>query len=152
MGAVGLELKFIFDKIEPIEKYLELREKYNFDARNGLNLIMTREHWSEIEDEGRLMTMLEKKLNIDLFILDYWNDNYWNDDDNDNFVALDLLLPKLVEFKNCIENNPDFYKEILYNIEDYYLKEQLKRDVEFLIERINFNIQNGAIKVRFETL
>ncbi|MDY0089550.1 MAG: hypothetical protein RBR78_04205 [Flavobacteriaceae bacterium] len=147
MGAVGLELKFIFDKIEPIEKYLELREKYNFDARNGLNLIMTGEHWSEIEDEGRLMTMLEKKLNIDLSILDYWNE-----DDNGNFVDLDLLLPKLVEFKNCIQNNPDFYKEILYNIEDYYLKEQLKRDIEFLIERVNFNIQNGAKKVRFETL
>lgn len=54
----------------------------------------------------------------------------------------------------CIEIKPNFYQEIVYSFDigKRYLKENLIKDIEFLIERINFNIQNGARKVRFETL
>lgn len=147
----GLEIRFIFDKSEPIEKFLELKHKYNFDGRNGLDLIMTGLDFYEVldnnSDNERLIGMIEKKLNIDLSILDYWK-NY------DEDVSLDLLLSKLFEFKMCIEIKPNFYQEIVYgfDIGERYLKENLIKDIEFLIERINFNIQNGAKKVRFETL
>lgn len=156
MCGLGLEIRFIFDKSEPSKKFLELKHKYNFDDRNGLNLIMTGQDMYEVaEDNGyneRLIRMLEKNLNIDLSILDYWN--YCNDDENDDFIDLDLLLSKLFELKNNIENNPSYYKKIIYgfDIENDYLKEGLLNDINYLIERINFNIENGAKKVRFETL
>jgi hypothetical protein len=65
----GLEIYLIFDVKEPFEKYLELRDRYNFDHRNGLNLIMTGD--GDAGDEDRLLRQVEKVLNIDLTLLDF---------------------------------------------------------------------------------
>lgn len=114
MCGLGEEIQFVFDKSEPKERLLELKHKYDFDNRDGLNLIMTGKDMYEIlvEDDERLIRQLEKKLNIDLSILDYWN--YANVDENKDYIKLDLLLSKLIELKSKIENNPNFYKEITY--------------------------------------
>lgn len=41
---------------------------------------------------------------------------------------------------------------MVFNIEVDYLKNTLIKDVDYLIERLNFNIQNGATRVTFKTL
>ena len=63
--GLGVEIIFVFDVEEPSEIFYELQNKFDFDGRNGLNLLMSGQDAIEvIDDYDRLMRMLEKKLNI----------------------------------------------------------------------------------------
>jgi hypothetical protein len=139
--GLGLEISFVFDKEEPLWEYLNLRDQYRFDGRNGLNLVMTGDG---LEDDDRLLYQIERVLCIDLKILDFWN--FYEE-----YIDLEILKSNLIQLSNGLKNQPDFYKKIAYghDIEDGYLKEKFAEDVNFLIERLDLNIINGAEKVMF---
>lgn len=139
--GLGLEISFVFDKEEPLWQYLDLRDQYRFDGRDGLNLVMTDE---SPENDDRLLYQIERVLHIDLKILDFWT--FYEE-----YIDLDILKSNLVQLKNALKKQPDFYKKIAYghDIEDGYLREKFAEDVNFLIERLNLNIINGAEKVMF---
>ena len=143
-----MEIRFIFDKKEAISELVELKSKYNFDDRNGLNYIIVGEHWSEIEDKHRLIYQIERLLNIDLSLLDYWNPKVF-----ENELKIDDVQKVLENLKNKIEQNPNFYEKINYgfNLKENYFRSQFLSDVSFLIERMNLNKTNGAQKVSYET-
>ncbi|WP_430401576.1 hypothetical protein [Fluviicola sp.] len=147
--ALGIEIFFLFDKEEPVEKIKTLKSLYNFDIRNGLCLIMTGQDQSEILDnEERLLKLIEKQLKIDLSLLDYWHDEVF-----ENEININKLNETLVKLKSKIKDNPEFYKKINYcfDIEKSYLQNKFSSDVDFLIERLNINIENGSTKVRYES-
>ncbi|MDC8099364.1 hypothetical protein [Chryseobacterium rhizosphaerae] len=97
-----------------------------------------------MEDDDRLLCQMERVLHIDLKILDFWN--FYEE-----YIDLEVLKSNLVQLKNALKNQPDFYKKITYghDIEEGYLKEKFVEDVNFLIERLDLNIINGAEKVMF---
>lgn len=139
--GLGLEIIFVFDKEEPLWQYLDLRDRCHFDGREGLNLVMTGDG---MEHDDRLLCQIERVLHIDLKILDFWN--FYEE-----YIDLEVLRSNLVQLKNALKNQPDFYKKIAYghDIEEGYLKEKFVEDVNFLIERLDLNIINGAEKVMF---
>ena len=139
--GLGIEISFVFDKEEPLWQYLNLRDQYRFDGRDGLNLVMTDE---SPEDDDRLLYQIERVLHIDLKILDFWT--FYEE-----YIDLDILKSNLVQLKNALKKQPDFYKKIAYghDIEEGYLREKFAEDVNFLIERLDLNIINGAEKVMF---
>lgn len=143
-----MEIRFIFDKEEVFNELVELKSKYNFDDRNGLNYIMIGEHWSEIEEENRLIHQIERILNIELSLLDYWNPKVI-----ENELEIEDVKKVLENLKKQIEQNPSFYEKINYgfNLKERYFKNQFLNDVDFLIERINLNRMNGAKTLRYET-
>ncbi|MFC3161454.1 hypothetical protein SAMN05443633_101540 [Chryseobacterium arachidis] len=143
--GLGLEVYFVFDVEESHQQYIQLREQYNFDHRNGLNLIMTGEDaYDAGDDEMRLLRQIEKILEIDLGILDFW-------EEYEEFIEIEPLRLKLIELETALVKNTDFYKKICWgkDIEDRYLKNNFVMDVRFLIERLNLNIKNGASKVKY---
>ena len=143
-----MEIRFIFDKKELYSELVELKSKYNFDDRNGLNYIMIGEHWSEIEEENRLIHQIERILNIELTLLDYWNPTVF-----ENELEIEDIQKVLQNLKKQIEQNPNFYEKINYgfNLKERYFKNQFLSDVAFLIERMKINKANGAQKVSYET-
>lgn len=147
--ALGIPVNFLFDKEEPIEKIKILKDLYNFDIRNGLSLIMTGQDQSEIlNNEERLLKLIEKQLKIDLSLLDYWHDEVF-----ENEININKLNETLMKLKSKIKDNPNFYKKINYYFDNElsYLKNKFLSDVDFLLERLNINIENGATKVRYES-
>lgn len=65
--GLGLEINFVFDMKEPLEQYLNLKDKYQFDNRDGLNLIMTGADCDDAgDDKMRLLRQIEKVLETDL--------------------------------------------------------------------------------------
>ena len=143
-----MEIRFIFDKKEVFSELVKLKSKYNFDDRNGLNYIMIGEHWSEIEEENRLIHQIERILNIELTLLDYWNPKVF-----ENELEIEDVKKVLENLKKQIEQNPNFNEKINYgfNLKERYFKNQFLSDVVFLIERMNINKTNGAKKVSYET-
>lgn len=147
--GLGLEINFYFDKEEPSDKIKSISD-YDFDSRDGLSLIMTGRDSTEVLDENeRLLKLIEKQLNLDLSLLDYWNNDVYEQD-----INLNNLLDMLVKLKLKIIENPEFYKKIAYgfDIEERYLKSTFISDIEFLIERINCNISNGATTIKYESV
>ena len=146
--ALGIPINFLFDKEEPFEKIKILKNLYNFDIRNGLSLIMTGQDQREIVDnEERLLNLIEKQLKIDLSLLDYWHDEVFESE-----ININKLSETLVKLKSKIKDNPEFYKKITYyfDIEESYLQNKFSSDVDFLIDLLNINIENGSTKVRYE--
>lgn len=143
-----MEIRLIFDKKEPLDKFFELKNKYNFDDRNGLNYVMVGVSWSEIEDENRLIHQIERNLNLNLSLLDYWNDEVY-----DNELEIEQVLSTLKNLKTKLEENQNFYKKIKYgfDIEKRYLKNEFSNDVNFLIDRLEMNKNNGAKKLKYDT-
>ena len=143
-----MEIRFIFDIKEPAYQLNELKLKYNFDDRNGLNFVMLGEHWSEIEDENRLIHQIERSLNINLSLIDYWNPKVC-----DNELEIGDIQKVLEDLKKRIEENSTFYENISYgfNLKERYLKNQFLSDINFLIERIEMNMNNGAKRLKYET-
>ncbi|MGH1516271.1 hypothetical protein [Chryseobacterium sp. JK1] len=143
----GLEIYLIFDIKESFDEYLELKNRYLFDHRNGLNLIMTGDDYVDAGDEERLLRQIEKVLDVDLTLLDFW---YYTEE-YEGFISIDSLYVKLVELENALSKNPEFYKKICWghDIEEEYLKDTFLRDVRFLIERLMLNLQNGASLVKY---
>ncbi|OCA76883.1 hypothetical protein BBH99_11875 [Chryseobacterium contaminans] len=143
--GLGLEIYLIFDIEEPFEKYLELKDRYLFDHRSGLNLIMTGE--GDAGDEDRLLRQVEKVLNIDLTLLDFWD----YADEHEGYINIKPLYMKLIELQNALVENPEYYRKICWghDIEDKYLKDNFLKDVRFLIERLNLNLENGASLVKY---
>lgn len=141
----GLEIYLIFDVEEPFEKYMELKDRYLFDHRNGLNLMMTGE--GDAGDEDRLLRQVEKVLNIDLTLLDFWD----YADEYEGYISIKPLYMKLIELEDVLVKNSDFYKKICWghDIENGYLKNNFLQDVQFLIERLNLNLKNGATLVKY---
>ncbi|WP_300687231.1 hypothetical protein [Chryseobacterium sp.] len=97
---MGLEISFVFDKEEPLWQYFDLRDQYHFDGRDGLNLVMADE---SPEDDDRLLYQIERVLHIDLKILDFWT--FYEE-----YIDLEVLKSNLVQLKNALKNQPDFYK------------------------------------------
>lgn len=143
-----MEIRFIFDIKEPLDDLKELKAKYNFDNRNGLDFVMIGEHWSEIEEENRLLHQIERILNINLSLLDYWNPEVY-----DNELEINDLQKVLEDLKKQIEKNPAFFENINYgfNLNERYLKSQFLSDINFLIERIYMNKTIGAKRIKYET-
>lgn len=143
--GLGLEIYLIFDVKEPFEKYLELRDRYHFDHRNGLNLMMTGD--GDPGDADRLLRQVEKVLNINLTLLDFWDYT----EEYEGFTTIEPLRMKLIELEHALAKNPEFYKKISWghDIEEGYLKENFIKDVRFLIERLNLNLENGASHVKY---
>ncbi|MEN5308467.1 hypothetical protein ABE425_13210 [Chryseobacterium cucumeris] len=143
----GLEIYLIFDVKEPFEKYLELRDRYHFDHRNGLNLIMTGDGDVDAGDEDRLLRQVERVLNVDLTLLDFWDYT----EEYEGFTSIEPLRVKLIELEHALAENPEFYKRISWghDIEEEYLKDNFIKDVRFFIERLNLNLENGASLVRY---
>lgn len=141
--GLGLEISFVFDKDEPLQQYLTLRDQYHFDGRNGLNLVMTGEG---TEDDDRLLRQIERALQIDLNVLDFWS--FYEE-----YIELETLKSVLFQLQSKLKVQPGFYKKIAYglDIEEAYLKENFAKDINFLIERLDMNIMNGAEKVMFVT-
>lgn len=139
--GLGLEISFVFDKEESLWQYLNLRDQYCFDGRDGLNLVMTGDG---LEDDDRLLCQIERVLHMDLKILDFWN--FYEE-----YIDVEILKSNLIQLNDALKNQPDFYKKIAYghDIEDGYLRGNFAEDVNFLIERLNLNIINGAEKVMF---
>lgn len=142
--GLGIDIYLYFDKKEPIEKIRAL-SFHKFDPRDGLNLVMTGIDYIEIEDEKRLLNLIEKQLKIDLSLLDYWK--------HKDEIDIHLLTNTLMELKSKMEANPEFYKNISYgfDIEEGYLRSRLLKDVDYMLQRLTINIENGAKKVKFET-
>ena len=141
----GLEIYFVFDVEEPRKEYSELVSHYDFDHIDGLNMIMSGEDVYDAGDnEMRLLRQIEKVLEIDLGILDFW-------EEYEKFIEIEPLRLKLIELETALVKNTDFYKKICWgkDIEDRYLKKNFVMDVRFLIERLNLNIKNGASKVKY---
>ncbi|MEP6932110.1 MAG: hypothetical protein ABI850_18955 [Flavobacterium sp.] len=143
-----MEIHFVFDKKEPFNTVSELKSKFEFDGRNGLNYIMFGEHWSEIEDQNRLIHQIESVLNVNLSLLDYWNDDVY-----DKELEIQDVQKVIENLKNQIESNPNFYQNISYgfNIVESYFKKQFLNDINYLIQRFEINIDNGAKKIKYET-
>lgn len=123
-----MEIRFIFDKKEVFSELVKLKSKYNFDDRNGLNYIMIGEHWSEIEEENRLIHQIERILNIELTLLDYWNPKVF-----ENELEIEDVKKVLENLKKQIEQNPNFNEKINYgfNLKERYFKNQFLSDVVF---------------------
>lgn len=144
--GLGIEIHFIFDVEEPINEIKVLNSYYDFDMRDGLNLIMTGIDYLEVlEENDRLLKRLEKELNLNLSILDFWL--------NQEEFNIDSLLKTLTELKSKIEDNPKFNENIDYgfDIEESYLKSKFLNDINFLIKRLKINIENGATKIKYES-
>lgn len=141
--GLGLEIDFVFDKEEPLQQYLALRDQYHFDGRDGLNLVMSGDG---TDDEDRLLWQMERALATDMKILDFW-------EFYEEYIDLELLKSNLIKIQKALKIQPEFYKKIAYghDVEEGYLKEKFAEDVSFLIERLNMNIINGAEKVMFVT-
>lgn len=141
----GLEIYLIFDVEEPFEKYMELKDRYLFDHRNGLNLMMTGE--GDAGDKDRLLRQVEKVLNIDLTLLDFWD----YADEYEVYISIKPLYMRLIELEDVLVKNSEFYKKICWghDIENGYLKDNFLQDVRFLIERLNLNLKNGATLVKY---
>ncbi|MFN1215669.1 hypothetical protein ACKW6Q_01670 [Chryseobacterium kwangjuense] len=141
--GLGLEISFVFDKEEPLQQYLALRDQYHFDGRDGLNLVMSGDG---TDDEDRLLWQMERALATDMKILDFWK--FYEE-----YIDLELLKSNLIQIQEALKTQPEFYKKIAYghDVEEGYLKEKFAEDVGFLIERLNMNIINGAEKVMFVT-
>ncbi|MCA6065758.1 hypothetical protein JI747_001125 [Chryseobacterium sp. RG1] len=143
--GLGLEINFVFDVKEPFEHYLYLKDKYQFDNRNGLNLVMTGEGDDDAgDDEMRLLRQIEDVLQIDLRLLDFW-------EEYEEFIEIELLQSKLIELEGALVKTPEYYHKICWghDIENGYLKDNFLKDVRFLIERLNFNRVNGASRVKY---
>ncbi|KXH85056.1 hypothetical protein [Chryseobacterium kwangjuense] len=141
--GLGLEIDFVFDKEEPLQQYLALRDQFHFDARDGLNLLMSGDG---TDDEYRLLWQMERALATDMKILDFW-------EFYEEYIDLELLKSNLIQIQEALKIQPEFYKKIAYghDVEEGYLKEKFAEDVSFLIERLNMNIMNRAEKVMFVT-
>ncbi|GAA5090541.1 hypothetical protein GCM10023210_16750 [Chryseobacterium ginsengisoli] len=143
--SLGLEIYFVFDVEEPQSEYSELIRYYDFDHRNGLNTVITGEDAIDVlDDEIRLLRQIEKVLQLDLTLLDFWKEY-------DKFIEIKSLRLKLLELEAELVKNPEFYQKI-YGIHDIikkYLKNNFLQDIRFLIERLNLNIENGASKVKY---
>lgn len=141
--GLGLEINFVFDKEEPLEQYLALRDQYHFDGRDGLNLVMSGDG---TEDDDRLLWQMARALCTDMKILDFW-------EFYEEYIDLELLKSNLVQIQEALKTQPEFYKKIAYghDVEEGYLKEKFAEDISFLIERLNMNMINGAEKVMFVT-
>lgn len=76
--------------------------------------------------------------------MDFW-------EEYEEFIEIEPLRLKLIELETLLVKNTDFYKKICWgkDIEERYLKDNFLKDVRFLIERLNFNIANGANKVKY---
>lgn len=142
-----MEIRFIFDEKEACNELVQLKAKYNFDDRNGLNNIMIGEHWSEIEEDNRLIHQIEIILNIELSLLDYWNPKVF-----DSELEIDEVKKVLIDLKSQIQQKPTFYEEINcgFDLRELYFKSQFLRDIDFLIERIEISKINGAQKIKYE--
>ena len=143
----GLEIYLIFDIQEPLDKYLELKDHYLFDHRNGLNLIMTGDDYVDAGDEERLLRQVEKVLEVDLTLLDFW---YYTEE-YEGFISIESLYIKLIELENALLKNPEFYQKICWghDIENEYLKDVFLKDIRFLIDRLQLNLENGASLVKY---
>lgn len=143
----GLEIYLIFDIQEPLDKYLELKDHYLFDHRNGLNLIMTGDDYVDAGDEERLLRQVEKVLEVDLTLLDFW---YYTEE-YEGFISIESLYIKLIELENVLLKNPEFYQKICWghDIENEYLKDVFLKDIRFLIARLQLNLENGASLVKY---
>lgn len=143
-----MEIRFVFDKQLSFNIISELKAKYNFDTRNGLNFIMIGEHWSEIEDENRLIRQIEKLLHVNLNFMDYWNPEFY-----DKEIEIDELILTLKNLRIQTEKFPDFYENISYGFDlvNRYFKPQFFNDVLFLIEFFQLTKDNGALTVKYET-
>lgn len=144
--GLGLEIYFLFDKEEPIEKIQLLTNYCDFDMRNGLNLIMTGvDCWEILNDEETLLKRIEKELEINLSILDFWS--------NQDEFNIHTLIEILTNLKWKLNDNPMFYKKIDYgfDIAEQYLKSKFLNDIDFLLERLTLNVENGATKVKYST-
>lgn len=141
-----MEIQFIFDKEEPLDTYIDLKDKYNFDDRNGLSLIMLGVDAYEVGNNKRLIHQIEYQLNIDLALLDYWNN-----ETHGKYIEIDKAKNILKITKNQIIQQPLFYENINYdfNITGQYLKHQFLNDIDFLIDRMEMNQYNGAEKLKY---
>jgi len=141
-----MEIQFIYDKSEPLDIFIDLRAKYGFDDRDGLSLIMLGLDAYEVGDDNRLIHQLERQLDIDLALLDYWNI-----ETHDKYIPIDAIKNVLEIAKNRIAQQPQFYENIQYdfNTTKQYLQQQFLNDINFLIERMERNQLNGAQKVKY---
>lgn len=143
--GLGLEIRWSFDMKEPFQPYLDLKNKYQFDHRDGLNLVMTgADAVDAADDEMRLLRQIEKVLEIDISILDFW-EKY------EEFIEIEPLRSNLIELEIALTKKPEFYQKICWgnDIESRYLKSKFIKDVRFLIERLDLNILNGASSVKY---
>lgn len=141
-----MEILFSFDKEEPLNTYIDLRDKYGFDDRDGLSLIMLGIDAYEVGDKNRLIHQIECQLNIDLALLDYWNNETYS-----KYIEIDKVKNTLRIVRNQIIRQPLFYENIHYdsNIASQYLKHHFLNDINFLIDRMEMNQYNGAEKVKY---
>lgn len=142
-----MEIRFIFDEKEAYNELVQLKAKYDFDDRNGLSNVMIGEHWSEIEEDNRLIHQIESILNIELSLLDYWSLKVF-----DSELEIDDVQEVLIDLKSQIQQKPTFYHEIncRFDLKELYFKSQFIRDINFLIERIEISKINGAQKIKYE--
>ena len=141
-----MEIHFVFDKEEPVDTFINLIKKYSFDSRDGLNVIMLGLDAYEVGDDNRLIHQLERQLDIDLALLDYWNI-----ETHDKYIPIHVIKNVLEITKNRITQQPQFYENIQYdfNTTKQYLQRQFLNDINFLIERLRMNQHNGAQKVKY---
>lgn len=145
--GLGLELSFVFDKQLPYD-HEELKQT-SFDQRDGLNLLMTGIDVYEAMEDVRILRQVEKALNFDLSVIDYWESELNND-----FVPIEKLSSFLVAFEKAIILHPDFHKQIEYHTFDEviaYLKNDLLGNIQSLIKRCEIYLANGAASVKLET-
>lgn len=141
-----MDIQFIYDKTEPLDIFIDVRNKYGFDDRDGLSLIMLGLDAYEVGDDNRLIHQLERQLDIDLALLDYWNIETY-----DQYMPIDPIKNVLEITKKQIARQPQFYENIQYdfNTTKQYLQRQFLNDINFLIERMERNQLNGAQKVKY---
>lgn len=141
-----MDIQFIYDKTEPLDIFIDVRNKYGFDDRDGLSLIMLGLDAYEVGDDNRLIHQLERQLDIDLALLDYWNIETY-----DQYMPIDPIKNVLEITKKQIARQPQFYENIQYdfNTTKQYLQRQFLNDIHFLIERMERNQLNGAQKVKY---
>lgn len=141
-----MDIQFIYDKTEPLDIFIDVRNKYGFDDIDGLSLIMLGLDAYEVGDDNRLIHQLERQLGIDLALLDYWNI-----ETHDQYIPIDAIKNVLEITKKQIARQPQFYENIQYdfNTTKQYLQRQFLNDINFLIERMERNQLNGAQKVKY---
>lgn len=145
-----MDIRITFDKEAPAAQSAALYRQYSFDARNGWNLIMLGEDAYEAQADNRLLYQLERVLETDLHLFDYWHPEVYN-----KKLNIQNIQQQLETLQTQILRQPLFYEHLQYghatgNVENY-LRTEILNDISFLIAQLELNSNNGASTLQYTT-
>lgn len=133
-----MEIDFIFYKKS--DENAPFFSKW-FDTRGGLNIIMRGFDHMEVDEPHRLLYQMEKALDFELSLLDYWNDKVHN-----QFLSIPPYIEFLEQFLQKLTNHPTYYQQIEYKyIPNNFLETELLLTIQSLIDFFKHYQEEGSI-------